>query len=93
MFCVTTNPTGPSFIMTSAHAVKESDEAVLARLGYKQEFKREFKPIDVSSMQILILTHQSKEFLLGFRNRIQYHWVVTINSVRPGICALHLTFS
>ncbi|KAI9568298.1 amino acid/polyamine transporter I [Boletus coccyginus] len=41
--------------MTPVHAVKESDEAVLARLGYKQEFKREFKPIDVFGIAFSII--------------------------------------
>lgn len=44
-------------------------------------------------MNIHILAHQSKVFLLGFRNRVQYHWPVTIDIVRPGIHALHLPFS
>ena len=88
-----TDPTGPFLlIMTPVRAVKESDEAVLARLGYKQEFKRDFKPLDVSGMRTNILTHQSTKSLPGFRNRIQHHWAITIDSVRPGTCALHLTF-
>ena len=28
-------------------AVKRADEELLAALGYKQEFKREFKPLEV----------------------------------------------
>lgn len=30
-------------------AVKQADEALLAELGYKQEFKREFTPLEVRS--------------------------------------------
>ena len=94
MFRVATDPTGlfNLFIMTPVRAVKESDEEVLARLGYKQEFKRDFKPLDVSRMRIYILTHHSTEVLPGFWNCIQYHWAVTIDNVRLGICVLHLTF-
>jgi hypothetical protein len=31
------------------HAVAKADEALLAELGYKQEFKRAFTPLEVLS--------------------------------------------
>lgn len=33
--------------MTSKEAIARSDEALLAQLGYKQEFKRAFTPLEV----------------------------------------------
>ncbi|KAF8440491.1 hypothetical protein L210DRAFT_3539815 [Boletus edulis BED1] len=38
--------------MTTVREARESDEAVLARLGYRQEFKRNFKPLDVFGNRI-----------------------------------------
>ena len=53
MFRVGTDPTNPLLLIMTT-AVKESDEAALARLGYKQEFKRDFKPFDVSRIRIYL---------------------------------------
>ncbi|KAG6374456.1 amino acid permease-domain-containing protein [Boletus reticuloceps] len=41
--------------MTTVREARESDEAVLARLGYRQEFKRNFKPLDVFGIAFSII--------------------------------------
>jgi hypothetical protein len=38
---------------SSQHAVEKADEALLAELGYKQEFKRAFTPLEVSALRLL----------------------------------------
>jgi len=40
-------------MVSSRHAIAKADEALLAELGYKQEFKREFTPLEVSSLLLL----------------------------------------
>jgi len=39
---------------SSQHAVAKADEALLAELGYKQEFKRAFTPLEVLSALLLV---------------------------------------
>ncbi|KAF9237249.1 amino acid/polyamine transporter I [Melanogaster broomeanus] len=41
--------------MAHSHAEKMSDEAVLARLGYKQEFRRAFTPLEVFGIAFSII--------------------------------------
>ncbi|KAG0694273.1 hypothetical protein DFH29DRAFT_960834 [Suillus ampliporus] len=37
------------------HAIKKADEALLAELGYKQEFKRAFTPLEVFGIAFSII--------------------------------------
>ena len=39
--------------LSQKEATRLKDEALLAELGYKQEFKRAFKPLEVSIHSIL----------------------------------------
>ncbi|KAG9316243.1 amino acid permease-domain-containing protein [Chiua virens] len=41
--------------MPASHAMKESDEAVLATLGYKQEFRRTFKPFEIFGVAFSVI--------------------------------------
>ena len=40
--------------------IKKADVRLLAQLGYKQEFKRDFKPIEVCPSAILASTQDSR---------------------------------
>ena len=63
--------------------IAAADEALLAELGYKQEFQRAFTPLEVSI--IFIISYWSVQLInisTGFRNSIQYHWLVTFYCVR-----------
>ena len=82
---VATHKTGPSLpTMTPADAVKESDEALLASLGYKQELKRAFSPLEVSRARTCICADiHPRRFRLGVWNRVQHHRALAIDSVRP----------
>jgi len=42
-------PHPPSATMTNKKAITNADEQLLAELGYKQEFKRAFTPLEVGS--------------------------------------------
>jgi hypothetical protein len=56
--------------MARAHiADKLSDEAVLAGLGYKQEFRRAFTPLQVSHY-VTCSAERLLKFVLGFRDRV-----------------------
>ena len=55
--------------------IRQNDEALLASLGYKQEFKRAFTPLEVWFSRLwpaFSVYHCTK--LAGVRNRIFYHW-------------------
>ena len=58
------------------------------KVGYKQEPKPAFESPKVSRVHIYMLAHQSKVFLLGFRDRIQHDRALTIGSVCPGFHVL-----
>ena len=84
---VATHKTGPSLpTMTPVDAVRESDEALLASLGHKQELKRAFNPLEVSRARMCICTHiHPRRFRLGVWNCVQYHRAPVIDSVRPSM--------
>jgi len=41
------------------HAIAKADEALLAELGYKQEFKRAFTPLEVSVLLQFVIVRAS----------------------------------
>jgi hypothetical protein len=67
-------------------AITKADEELLAELGYKQEFRRAFKPIEVSyrpCFPIACLPTLSL-LCLGFRNCVQHRWSPAFHRVSPG---------
>ncbi|KAG6374015.1 hypothetical protein JVT61DRAFT_4651 [Boletus reticuloceps] len=46
----------PSTTMTRKEAIAIADEKLLAELGYKQEFKRAFTPLEVIRSFLAVLT-------------------------------------
>ncbi|KAF8126982.1 hypothetical protein EV363DRAFT_1298371 [Boletus edulis] len=57
--------------MTTVCEARESDEAVLARLGYRQEFKRNFKPLDYHRTVAI-------DSLCAFEHSIQWRSCVNV---------------
>lgn len=61
-------------------AVEAADEALLAELGYKQEFRRAFTPLEVRPFPKIfydyVLTNKT-----GVWYRVQYHRVTSFHSV------------
>jgi hypothetical protein len=41
---------------SSHHTIAKADEALLAELGYKQEFKRAFTPLEVSAFLLHLVS-------------------------------------
>lgn len=68
--------------MSTKEYIDAADKALLAELGYKQEFKREFKPLEVR-LRVSLLTDKPlfSYILVGIRNRIQYYRSLTIHRV------------
>jgi len=60
--------------------IQLADEKLLADLGYKQEFKREFTPIEVYLTRSIRFTAQLTRYQ-GLRYRIQYHRTFAIDGV------------
>ena len=51
-------------------AIAKADEELLAELGYKQEFRRAFKPIEVSYRSSFPIAFPTSPLFLGFWNCI-----------------------
>ena len=61
------------------------DEELLARLGYKQEFKRAFTPLEVCSRLHLLVRRSfisSMWIYIGVRVSVQCNWLVPVHDVR-----------
>ena len=63
-------------------AIAKADEELLADLGYKQEFRRAFKPIEVLSFLLSHCFPDLSPLCLGFRNCIQHRWTPAFYRVR-----------
>lgn len=69
--------------------IKKADVRLLAQLGYKQEFKRDFKPLEVSGPSQLEMRLRSIEaymvfvvaFVLGLRSCFLNHRLDSLNSI------------
>ena len=61
-------------------AVAKADEGLLAELGYKQEFQREFTPLEVYFTSFLLLFHSplATADIWGF---VQYRWTLALYRV------------
>ena len=68
---------------SSQHAVAKADEALLAELGYKQEFKRAFTPLEVSQLLLLpvVFRELTVNITAGFRYSVQYHRLTPFDRV------------
>lgn len=69
--------------MSTREAVQRADEELLASLGYKQEFRRAFTPIEVSISTVTQGGWSSKNYCLGIRHRVLYYRSPTVNIVSP----------
>ena len=65
-------------------AIAKADEELLAELGYKQEFRRAFNPIEVFCSLIVNCNKPTSPRCLGFRNRVQHRWSPAFYRVSPG---------
>ena len=65
-------------------SIRQKDEQLLATLGYKQEFKRAFAPLEV----IDFWPRYSKIWLIcgGLWYRLLHHWIITLNCFSPFLC-------
>ena len=64
--------------------IRQKDEQLLATLGYKQEFKRAFTPLEV----IDFWSRCSKIWLIcgGLWYRLLHHWITALHSFSPFLC-------
>jgi len=75
--------------MSTQNAVQLADEALLASMGYKQEFKRAFTPLEVAAFRILC-----EEWVLtpelfsppGVWDSIFHHRPSSVNCLCPFLC-------
>ena len=64
--------------------IRQKDEQLLATLGYKQEFKRAFTPLEV----IDFWSRYPKFWLIceGLWCLLLYHWITALHCVSPFLC-------
>ncbi len=68
--------------MSSKDAVNAADEARLAALGYKQEFKRAFTPLEARLIYLISFkTSVLTNLIVGFWNRVLDYRSGTLNIV------------
>ncbi|SJL13515.1 related to UGA4-GABA permease-also involved in delta-aminolevulinate transport [Armillaria ostoyae] len=67
--------------MSSKDAVNAADEARLAALGYKQEFKRAFTPLEARLIHLFSRTSVLTNLIVGFWNRVLDHRSGALNIV------------
>jgi hypothetical protein len=65
-------------------SIRQKDEQLLATLGYKQEFKRAFTPLEV----INFWWRYPKFRLIcrGLWDRLLYHWIIALHCFSPFLC-------
>ena len=63
--------------------IAKTDEELLAELGYKQEFRRAFRPIEVRFLHHLLALGLTSLFCLGFWNCVQHCWSPAFYRVSP----------
>jgi hypothetical protein len=63
------------------HAIAKADEELLAELGYKQEFRRAFKPIEVFCF---LFVTRTTPISFRFWNRVQHRWSPSFYCVSHG---------
>lgn len=69
-------------------AIQRADEELLATLGYKQEFKRAFKPIEVCYPSTELNTQPTYiRRCTGFRYRLLHHRLAPIHRLSPILCS------
>jgi len=83
------SPWLPTFKMASIdisrqNSIKQKDEQLLATLGYKQEFKRAFTPLEVS--WFFALSESFRLIYQGLWYRLFYNWTVALHSISPFLC-------
>jgi len=72
--------------MTSREAIARGDEALLSQLGYKQEFKCAFAPLEVRLLLLSQVPVDSRDSiargtLVGVRGVLQHYWLPPIHCV------------
>jgi hypothetical protein len=74
-------------------AIRQADEALLASLGYKQEFKRAFTPLEVrqrapraEGFPILSASLDHNYIYIGIWDSFLYHRAFAVDSLRSLLC-------
>ena len=71
--------------MTDKKEIANADDQLLAELGYKQEFKRAFTPLEVIRPFPTDLPVTDCVVSIGLWNCIQYHWLASVDCVSTPI--------
>jgi len=73
--------------MTSREAIAWGDEALIAQLGYTQESKHAFNPLEVRLLRLSSQSTPARGTLVGVRGLLQHYWPPPIHCV----CLIHFT--
>lgn len=71
---------------TRKQEVALADEALLASLGYKQEFKRAFTPLEVRMLFCIIYSCAGINPHLGVWDCVLDYWIVTLYCICAIVC-------
>jgi hypothetical protein len=78
----TNAPGDDSHNRTRRDVIRQADEELLATLGYKQEFRREFTPLEVSpDLMLEALTVICFLPISGVWNCILNYWFIALHSI------------
>jgi hypothetical protein len=67
--------------------IAKADEALLTELGYEQEFKRAFTPLEVHTLpQLKLFARLNGKATAGLRHSFQYHWPAPLDRASHLLC-------